>query len=166
LEGGYTEEGQANGSVPQSKSCLSIPKILQRNRPRVMVADVASVGNASDTLVSAQNGRITGRELHEAAKTLLNDGDYEQALHMFEAILNAQIERFGSEEHSSVGAALHNVGVVRLRMADHFIAENVFLRAVDIRRKVLGRNHVDLAVSIINDCLKTIFPSSPHLLSY
>jgi hypothetical protein len=122
-----------------------------------MVPDVASVGNASDTLVPAENGRITGRELHEAAKTLLNDGDYEQSLQMFEAILHAQIERFGSEEHSSVGAALHNVGVVRLRMADHVIAENVFLRAVAIRRQVLGPTHVDLAVSFIAGCTVIFF---------
>ncbi|KAG7338174.1 tetratricopeptide repeat protein [Nitzschia inconspicua] len=131
-----------------SKSCLALPKILQRHRQRVQVADVASVGNASDTLVPAENGRITGRELHEAAKARLNDGDYEQALNMFSAILNAQIERFGSEQHSSVGAALHNVGVVRLRMGDHEIAEDVLLRATVIRRNVLGAQHLDLAATL------------------
>jgi tetratricopeptide (TPR) repeat protein len=111
-----------------------------------MVADVASVGNASDTLVSAENGRITGRELHERAKAFLNDGEYEQALSMFEAILKAQIDRFG-EEHSSVGAALHNVGVARLRMGEHLIAEEVLNRAVSIRRFVLGPDDLDLSVS-------------------
>lgn len=137
---------QASSSVG-TKSCLALPKILQRNRQRVQVADVASVGNASDTLVPAENGRITGRELHESAKALLNDGEYEQALNMFAAILDAQIGRFGSEEHSSVGAALHNVGVVRLRMGDHMIAEEVLLRAAAIRRRVLEKGHLDLAVS-------------------
>jgi tetratricopeptide (TPR) repeat protein len=131
-----------------TKSCLALPKILQRNRQRVQVADVASVGNASDTLVPAENGRITGRELHESAKARLNDGDYEQALNMFSAILNAQIERFGGEQHSSVGAALHNVGVVRLRMGDHMIAEEVLLQAAAIRRNVLGPEHLDLAATL------------------
>jgi hypothetical protein len=149
--GSFTDSSMAAGSSPSvagasTKSCLALPKILQRNRQRVQVADVASVGNASDTLVPAENGRITGRELHESAKALLNDGDYEQALNMFSAILNAQIDRFGKEEHSSVGAALHNVGVVRLRMGDHVIAEEVLLRAVAIRRKVLGPEHLDLSV--------------------
>lgn len=143
---GTTSSPSVAGSVSNTKSCLALPKILQRNRQRVQVADVASVGNASDTLVPAENGRITGRELHESAKALLNDGDYEQALNMFSAILNAQIERFGSEQHSSVGAALHNVGVVRLRMGDHVIAEEVLLRAASIRRSVLGAAHLDLAV--------------------
>lgn len=128
------------------KSCFAVPKILQR-RQRVMVADVASVGNASDTLVPAENGRITGRELHETAKAFLNDGDYEQALTMFEAILQAQMDRFG-EEHSSVGAALHNVGVVRLRMGEHLVAEEVFARAVAIRRSVLGPEDLDLSVCV------------------
>jgi hypothetical protein len=128
-----------------NKTCLAVPKILQR-RQRVMVADVASVGNASDTLVPAENGRITGRELHETAKAFLNDGDYEQALSMFEAILQAQMDRFG-EEHSSVGAALHNVGVARLRMGEHLIAEDVLVRAVSIRRAVLGPDDLDLSVS-------------------
>jgi hypothetical protein len=113
-----------------------------------MCADVASVSNASDTVVSTvEKGRITGRELHETAKEVLNDGDCEQAVAMFESILKAQTERFG-EEHSSVGAAMHNVGVVRLRMEEHETAEQILVQAVTIRRKVLGNDHLDLAVSI------------------
>lgn len=119
-----------------------------------MVADVASVGNASDTLVSfveRKSGkgreRITGRELHEAAKAAMNEGDYEEAQVMFEAILQAQLARFGSEEHSSVGAALHNVGVVRLRIGDPLKAEEAFLRALSIRHNVLETDDLDLAVS-------------------
>ena len=112
-----------------------------------MSADVASVSNASDTVVSVEKGRITGRELHENAKAVLNSGDCEKAVAMFEALQHAQRERFG-EEHSSVGAAMHNVGVVRLRMEEHATAEAILIRAVSIRRKVLGNDHLDLAVSI------------------
>ena len=137
-----------------TKSCLAVPKILRRQR--VMAADVASVGNASDTLVSIfethdgkGHGRITGRELHETAKAAMNEGDYEQALQMFEAILQAQLSRFGSEEHSSVGAALHNVGVVRLRIGQPKKAEEAFVRSLTIRRKVLETDHLDLAVRIV-----------------
>lgn len=135
-----------------TKSCLAVPRVLRRQR--VMVADVASVGNASDTLVSIfdsnngkGHGRITGRELHETAKAAMNEGDYEEALQMFEAILQAQLGRFGSEKHSSVGAALHNVGVVRLRIGEPMKAEEAFLRALAIRRNVLETDHLDLAVS-------------------
>ena len=137
-----------------TKTCLAVPKVLRRQR--VMVADVASVGNASDTLVSIfetnngkGRGRITGRELHETAKAAMNEGDYEEALQMFDAILQAQLSRFGGEEHSSVGAALHNVGVVQLRIGQPMKAEEAFIRALAIRRKVLETDHLDLAVSTI-----------------
>jgi tetratricopeptide (TPR) repeat protein len=130
------------------KTCLQVPSIFRRQK--VMCADVASVGNASDTVVSvAETGRITGRELHETAKSVLNSGDYESAVTMFESLQKAQTERFG-EEHSSVGAATHNVGVVRLRMGQHKSAEEILVRAVAIRRKVLGNDHLDLAVSTSN----------------
>mmetsp|Transcript_51044 Transcript_51044/g.55273 ORF Transcript_51044/g.55273 Transcript_51044/m.55273 type:complete len:660 (-) Transcript_51044:2578-4557(-) len=135
------------------KSCLAVPKVLRRQR--VMAADVASVGNASDTLVSIietnngnGRGRITGRELHETAKAAMNEGNYVDALHMFEAILSAQLERFGSEVHSSVGAALHNVGVVRLRIGEPLKAEEAFMRALAIRRNVLEAGHLDLAATL------------------
>ena len=115
-----------------------------------MCADVASVSNASDTAVPIKGQRISGRELHETAKTVLNNGDLEQAVVMFEAIQKAQLERFG-ECHPSVGAAMHNVGVVRLRMGQHERAEELLLRAVEIRREVLTGDHLDLAVS---SCLR------------
>lgn len=111
-----------------------------------MCADVASVSNASDTAVPIKGQRISGRELHETAKTVLNNGDLEQAVVMFEAIQKAQTDRFG-EFHPSVGAAMHNVGVVRLRMGQHESAEDLLSRAVEIRRAVLTEDHLDLAVS-------------------
>eukprot|EP00535_Pseudo-nitzschia_heimii_P012536 CAMPEP_0197196548 /NCGR_PEP_ID=MMETSP1423-20130617/32415_1 /TAXON_ID=476441 /ORGANISM="Pseudo-nitzschia heimii, Strain UNC1101" /LENGTH=639 /DNA_ID=CAMNT_0042650355 /DNA_START=313 /DNA_END=2232 /DNA_ORIENTATION=- len=136
-----------------TQSCLAVRKVLRRKR--VMVADVASLGNASDTLVSIfethngnGHGRITGRELHETAKAAMNEGDYEEALQMFEAILQAQLSRFGSEEHSSVGAALHNIGVVQLRIGRPIKAEEAFVRALAIRRNVLEINHLDRAATL------------------
>lgn len=134
----------ASDSYRDSRNCLHVPAIFRRQK--VMCADVASVSNASDTLVSVEKGRITGRELHEEAKAVVNSGDYERAVGMFEALQKAQMERFG-EDHSSVGAATHNVGVVQLRMQQHATAEEILCRAVAIRRKVLGNDHLDLAVS-------------------
>jgi hypothetical protein len=131
-----------------SKTCLPVPTRFRRQK--VMCADVASVSNASDTAVPIKGQRISGRELHETAKTVLNNGDLEQAVVMFEAIQKAQLERFG-ECHPSVGAAMHNVGVVRLRMGQHKRAEELLLRAVEIRREVLTDDHLDLAVS---SCLR------------
>eukprot|EP00536_Pseudo-nitzschia_multiseries_P017829 jgi/Psemu1/70346/estExt_Genemark1.C_18540008 len=136
-----------------TKSCLAIPKVLRRQR--VLVADVASVGNAIDTLVSVvetnsgnRRGRITGRELHETAKAAMNEGDYQEALQMFEAILRVQLDRFGSEKHSSVGAALYNVGLARLRIGEPLKAEEAFLRALAIRMNVLEPDQLDLAATL------------------
>ena len=73
---------------------------------KISAVDVASVGNASDTLISG----VSGRDLHERAKAAFNRADYKAALPLFEAILAAQVRRF-SALHPSVGAAMHNVGV-------------------------------------------------------
>ena len=127
-----------------SKTCLPVPALFRRQK--VMCADVASVSNASDTIVPLKGKQVSGRELHETAKTLLNEGEYDQSLAIFEAILVAQKDRFGGE-HPSVGAAMHNVGVVRLRMGHHELAEEILAKTVVIREKVLGSDHLDLAVS-------------------
>ena len=133
-EGSYYEGG--------NMSCLPTFR-----RQKVMSADVASVGNASDTLVviGELGGKMSGRDLHEKAKAVLNAGNYDQAIVMFEAIEKAQRNRFG-DVHPSVGAATHNVAVVRLRMGQADVAEELFEQAVAIRRKVLGDEHLDLAV--------------------
>ena len=129
-----------------SKTCFEVPSFFRRQK--VMCAEVTTFSNASDTLVSvAKEGYITGKQLHENAKLLLNTGKYEQAVAMFESLYNAQMERFGTD-HSSVAAALHNVGIVRMRMGDHEKATEMFKQAIMIRRKVLGKDHLDLAASL------------------
>lgn len=81
---------------------------------KVASTDVASVGNASDTWIPLQQkggqpASLSGRALHEHAKVALNREDYQTALQAFEALLEAQIQRFGPC-HASVAAAMHNVG--------------------------------------------------------
>lgn len=76
---------------------------------KVASTDVASVGNASDTRIPQGTDTLTGRALHEHAKVALNREEYGTALQSFEALLEAQIQRFGPC-HASVAAAMHNVG--------------------------------------------------------
>lgn len=85
---------------------LEEPAVFRRNQRKVNAVDVASVGNASDTMVH----NIATRDLHEKAKLAFNASDYTTALPLFESILSAQVRRF-SALHPSVGAAMHNVGV-------------------------------------------------------
>jgi tetratricopeptide (TPR) repeat protein len=76
-----------------------------------------------------------------------NEGVYNRALPLFEAILSAQVRRF-SALHPSVGAAMHNVGVCRQRLGQHDLAENLFSEAVQIRQQTLGPDHLDVAASL------------------
>lgn len=140
------DAGDATSTIDSSssKTCLQVPSIFRRQK--VMSADAEI---AADTQVPGESSgaRMSGKEMHEKAKEILNSGDYVQAVMMFQALQKAQEERFG-EWHSSVGAATHNVGVVRLRMGQAKEAEETLERAVAIRRRVLGNDHLDLAASL------------------
>jgi tetratricopeptide (TPR) repeat protein len=108
---------------------------------KIASTDVASVGNASDTSVRVHSQTFSGRDLHETAKYHLNKKSYDKALDCFEAILQAQSQRFGPC-HPSVGAALHNVGVCRQRMQQHDLAANLFQEAVQIRKQTASQLEV------------------------
>lgn len=67
---------------------------------------------------------------------------------MFETVLQCQRQKHG-ELHEEVGAALHNVGLVHLRAERHTEALEAFEWAVRVRKGALGRDHPDVAVSIM-----------------
>ena len=114
---------------------------------KVMSQDVASVA-ASDTMISVcSKMRMSGRDLHEAAKASLNAGEYAKSLSFFESLRDAQVKRFG-QMHPSVGAAIHNVAVVHLRMGNHEKAEKMFAEAVSIRKETLGSDQLEVAASL------------------
>jgi len=134
-------------SHPNSTSSGNNKTFFWRGK-KVSSTDVASVGNASDTGIQwNQSVSTTGRALHESAKVALNAGNFAQALELFQAILEAQMKRFGTR-HASVAAAMHNVGVCRQRMGQHTIAEKLLAEAVQIREHTLGKNHVEVAASL------------------
>jgi hypothetical protein len=110
--------------TPESPNSINHPQAHRRsssqNTRKVSAVDVASVGNASDTPVQQydrhpnhnnQNMIVATRDLHEKAKLAFNAAKYHEALPLFESILSAQVRRFSSTMHPSVGAAMHNVGV-------------------------------------------------------
>ena len=110
---------------------------------KVPAADVASIGHASDTFVCHQ----VSRDLHEAAKRAWNEGRYQEAMAKFEAILSAQVKRFGPC-HSSVAAAMHNVAVCCLRLGQNQMAENLLQEALQIRYETLGPRHLEVAMTL------------------
>ena len=107
--GGYGSHYYPQAHHQQQGSSSSKMNLFRRGNSKVASTDVASVGNASDTCIPQETGTLTGRALHEHAKMALNQEDYSTALQSFEALLEAQIERFGPC-HASVAAAMHNVG--------------------------------------------------------
>ncbi|KAI2493777.1 hypothetical protein MHU86_20740 [Fragilaria crotonensis] len=62
------------------------------------------------------------------------------------AVLECQ-RRIRGELHEDVGAALHNVGLVHLRLNEHTQALDYFELAVRVRKGSLGRDHPEVAVS-------------------
>ena len=108
--------GNSSSTGMNAMSCVAsaatAPISFWRGK-KVSSTDVASVGNASDTGIPWSRHGIstttTGRALHEKAKMALNAGNYDTALELFQAILQAQHQRFG-KCHTSVAAAMHNVG--------------------------------------------------------
>jgi tetratricopeptide (TPR) repeat protein len=114
---------------------------------KVHAQDVASVA-ASDTMISVcSKMRMSGRDLHEAAKASLNAGELKKSLSFFESLREAQVKRFG-QMHPSVGAAIHNVAVVHMRMNNHEEAEKLFAEAVAIRKETLGTDQLEVAASL------------------
>jgi len=75
-------------------------------------------------------------------------GELEEALSLFQEILKAKRSKYGSRAHQSVGAALHNVAAVHLRMKQYQRALIVSTEALYIRRKSLGSDHLDVAVRL------------------
>lgn len=159
--------------LAKEQLCAQGPGVFRRKKQLPSV-NVAYVENGDDTMVPVNSHTHVsvppGRELHEKAKvrhsrhsvslvlqpplshlashqTFFNQGDYKLALPLFEAILSARVRRF-SPLHSSVGAAMHNVGVCRLSLGQTGLAENLFSEAVLIRRQVLGRDHFEVAESL------------------
>mmetsp|Transcript_22257 Transcript_22257/g.61834 ORF Transcript_22257/g.61834 Transcript_22257/m.61834 type:complete len:485 (+) Transcript_22257:237-1691(+) len=147
----YNNENSANGATSTTNTnAMTNNKLVFWRGKKVSSTDVASVGNASDTGIELRNQSVstTGRALHESAKVALNSGNFMQALELFEAILEAQIKRFGTRRHASVAAAMHNVGVCRQRMGHHTIAETLLVEATQIREHTLGKYHVEVAASL------------------
>jgi len=85
--------------------------------------------------------------IHEMASEHLRQGEFAEALEVFEEILRGQLTRYG-EEHYRVGTALHNIGIVHMRRGDYARAVTVYKEAVRVRKLSLDPDHPDVAVSL------------------
>jgi tetratricopeptide (TPR) repeat protein len=85
--------------------------------------------------------------IHEMASEHLRQGEFAEALEVFEEILRGQLARFG-ENHYRVGTALHNIGIVHMRCGDFTRALSVYKEAVRVRKMTLDPFHPDIGASL------------------
>jgi hypothetical protein len=77
VESAYFSKLYPEGEVkPEQRFCVLPAAGFFRRKKKLPSVDVASVGNASDTMVSvSSHTHLTGRELHEKAKVGSNERD-------------------------------------------------------------------------------------------
>jgi len=88
------------------------------------------------------------RTIHAGASNFFKRGRYNEALHLLELVVETQRNRNGSM-HEDVGSALHNVGIVELRLGEKNKALQAFEEAVRVRQSALGHYHPHVAVSLV-----------------
>ena len=88
------------------------------------------------------------RTIHAAAVHFFRRGRYIEALHLLEIVLDTQRKRNGLI-HEDVGSALHNVGIIELKLGKNDKALDAFEEAVRVRKSSLGRDHPHVAVSLV-----------------
>ena len=86
--------------------------------------------------------------IQKCASNYVKRGRLGEALHLLELILDVQRFKNGPY-HEDVGAALHNVGTVQLRLDDHFSAIHTLEEAVRVRKEALGKDHPQVAESLV-----------------
>lgn len=87
------------------------------------------------------------KAIHEVAAEHLKQGEYAEALEVFEEILRGQLARYG-ERHHRVGTAHHNIGIVHARRGNYPKAIASYKEAVRVRKMCLEEHHPDVAVSL------------------
>jgi len=87
-------------------------------------------------------------QIHELASTCLENGEFELSLSWFQILLEQYKAKHG-ELHQNIGATLHNIGIVQMRLENYDEALLSFQKAVRVRRGAIGRDHADVATSLV-----------------
>jgi tetratricopeptide (TPR) repeat protein len=122
---------------PSSNSEVSVIEITPKVRTCPVDVDDGTFLEAEKNL----------QAIHEMASEHLRQGEYAEALEVFEEILRGQLARFG-ENHYRVGTALHNIGIVHMRRGDYTRALSVYKEAVRVRKIALDPFHPDIGASL------------------
>ncbi|GAX17865.1 kinesin light chain [Fistulifera solaris] len=85
--------------------------------------------------------------IHDMATEHLRQGEYDEALEVFEEIVRGLLTRYG-DSHPRVGTAYHNRGIVQMRLGQYDAATQSYQQAIRIRKTTLGDDHADVATSL------------------
>ena len=94
-----------------------------------------------------RNHTKTGVSLNDLGNAFYFHGDYKKAHHFLK---RAAVLFKKSSDYSNLGAALDNLGQVSSALGDTTGAKQYHERALDIRRKFLGHDHISTTISLHN----------------
>jgi hypothetical protein len=150
LRSGSYDEGSVKSASTRSSENL-----------RSMMGDLLS-DEASDMPIPAE--KLTKQpnvnEMALAAQNSVEQGDYDVALTLFGKVLDFYLKQYG-ERHPLVASAYHNMGMVHALRSDLLLegtlqqthvrqqALECFQRAARTARDSLGKNHPNVAVSLV-----------------
>jgi CHAT domain-containing protein/Tfp pilus assembly protein PilF len=89
------------------------------------------------------------RKLYQEALKLRDAGRYDQAIPLFERVLETS-EKILGKEHRDIADALNALGVLYYYKGDYMRAEPLCQHALTMREKVLGPEHPNVAQSLKN----------------
>lgn len=98
--------------------------------------------------VGAEAQEASWEDLVAAGQSAFQAGDYDQAGEKFSVAL--RIAETFSESDIRLATTLNNLAAVHYMNADYVAAEPMFRRALSIRERSLGRDHVEVATSLNN----------------
>jgi CHAT domain-containing protein len=123
---------------------------------RLVVQPTQTVASAGGYQIRIEGVRLAtenDRALHEArklfdeARRLRDDDKYNQALPLFERVIETH-QRILGPDHSELANTIHNLAVLHYYQGDYLKVEPLSNRALAIQEKALGREHPDVAASL------------------
>lgn len=153
------ESLEENNNTSLDEIRFSMSNHLDLEMPRFYQEDVRNAQELPGSPVKSKTGPVdiddgqflevekNLQAIHDMASEHLDQGEYEEALEVFEEILRGQLTRYG-DEHFRVGTAHHNIGIVHARMRNYNQAVQSYKEAIRIRKATLGPLHSDVAVSL------------------
>jgi tetratricopeptide (TPR) repeat protein len=91
----------------------------------------------------------TLQSLHNLATLYVGQHKYDKAQPLFEELVEVLQEKPGGVDHPATLAAKHNLAAICQMQGQHARAESMFVQVLDARKRRLGPDHADVAVTLV-----------------